>query len=216
MLYDLLRTDARATDVMAPRGRHGGPGIRLHRTRFLHPEDTAVRDGIPVTSVARTLLDLAEVLTPRQLERAFEQAERLRLLDVRAVERLCARSPGRRGRKPLASLLESQQALPADTRSELERRFLDLCRDAGLPLPALNVSLAGFEVDAYWPQARLVAELDSYSFHRSRRSFESDRARDAALQVAGCRVIRITHRRLDGEAAKVIQELRSLTSRDYA
>ena len=97
-----------------------------------------------------------------------------------------------------------------DTRSELERRFLDLCRSAGLSMPAVNVVVAGFEVDAAWPSARVVVELDSYAHHRDRGAFERDRERDAALQVAGHRVVRITHRRLDAEPAKIVSSLLSL------
>jgi very-short-patch-repair endonuclease len=81
-------------------------------------------------------------------------------------------------------------------RSDLERRFVDVCRDAGLPLPAVNASVAGFEVDALWPAQRLIVELDGYQYHRTRRAFESDRVRDAELQLAGYRTLRITHRRL--------------------
>ena len=85
-----------------------------------------------------------------------------------------------------------------------------LCADAGLPTPAVNVLVAGFEVDALWTKARLVVELDGFAYHRSRAAFERDRARDAALQLAGFRVLRITHRRLETEAAVVVEMLRSL------
>lgn len=210
-LLELRQAGAGAVHVTGRRSRRGGRGIRVHRVRHLRPEDTTTVERIPVTSVARTLLDLAEVLQPRQLERAFEQAERLRVLDLRAVERVCTRSHGRRGLRALRDLLaEEQIAAALHTRSELERRFLDLCRDNALPIPALNVSVAGFEVDAFWPQARLVVELDGYSFHRSRESFERDRARDAALQVAGCRVVRVTQMRIAREPGRIAQDLRAL------
>jgi hypothetical protein len=195
--------------VTGARSRHGRPGIRLHRVYSLHADDRAQSDGIPVTSVSRTLLDLAGVLNPRQLERALDEAERLRLFDLRAVERLLARSRGRRGVRPLSDLLALRR-LPLDTRFELERRFVELCRDADLPPPAVNVVVEGYEVDAAWPAARLVVELDGYAFHNTRRSFESDRARDAALQVAGHRVLRLTKRRLEAEPEAIVQELRSL------
>jgi very-short-patch-repair endonuclease len=96
------------------------------------------------------------------------------------------------------------------TRSELERWFAELCRDAGLPPPALNSFIAGFEVDVIWHEGRVVVELDGHEFHRTRAAFERDRARDAALQVAGYRVLRITHRRLQREPDAVIGQLRSL------
>jgi very-short-patch-repair endonuclease len=99
---------------------------------------------------------------------------------------------------------------PLLTRSELERLFLELCRDADLPVPSVNAVVLGYEVDAVWPHRKLVVELDGYGFHRSRAAFERDRARDAALQVAGYRVLRVTDRRLAGEAAAVQADVRSL------
>jgi hypothetical protein len=171
-----------------------------------------VQDGIPVTSVSRTLLDLAEVLNPRQLERALDEAERLRVFDLRAVEELLARSRGRRGVRRLSEVLALRR-LPEDTRSGLERTFVEFCRDAELPPPAANTVVAGHTVDAVWPAARLVVELDSYSYHHTRKSFEADRARDAGLQVAGYRVLHLTHRRLEAEPEAIARELRSLLLR---
>jgi very-short-patch-repair endonuclease len=203
--WDLRASASGAIDVTAVgRSRHRQPGIRVHRPRSIHPEDRAVRDGIPVTSVARTLLDLAEVLGPSQLERALEQGERLTLLDFGAIERLLRRSRGHRGTRRLREALAAQ--LPGvEARFELERRFLDLCRDADLPRPQLNVVVAGYEVDAYWPDRRLIVELDGWAFHRTRAAFEQDRVRDAALQLAGCRVLRFTDRRLSRDAESTLR-----------
>ena len=106
-------------------------------------------------------------------------------------------------------MLARFRSLP-HTRSDLERRFLRLCRDAGLPRPAVNVPVAGVEVDFLWPEARLVVELDGFEFHRERAAFERDRRRDAILQRAGYRVLRITHRRLTEEPEAVISDLRAL------
>jgi hypothetical protein len=99
---------------------------------------------------------------------------------------------------------------PPATRSELERRFLELCREAGLPRPAVNVVAAGFEVDALWPTQRLVVELDGHAFHGNRAAFERDRVRDAELQLAGYRVLRLTHRRLKDESATVARTVAAL------
>jgi very-short-patch-repair endonuclease len=187
----------------------GRPGIALHRVCAFDADDRAVRNGIPVTSVARTLLDLAEVLPPRRLKYAFEQAERLELLDLWALHALRDRSPGRHGLKAIADLI-SEADEPPDVRSKLERRFVDFCRERNLPLPAFNVSLEGATVDALWKAQRVIVELDSYSFHRSRTAFESDRARDADMQLAGYRVLRVTFRRLEREPAAVADQLRSL------
>lgn len=210
-LFHLRPIGGTSIHVSAPRSREPRAGIVLHRVRRLHPDDRTTCEGIPTTSVARTLLDLAEVLRPDQLERAFEQAERLQVLDLRALERVCERSRGRRGLRPLRALFAREQMAGArETRSELERRFLDLCRSANLPLPAVNVTACGFEVDMLWARQRLVVELDGYAFHRSRRAFEQDRVRDAALQVAGYRVLRVTSRWLAEEPGEVVRAVRSL------
>lgn len=208
--WELRASAQRAVDVtVVGEGRRSRPGIVVHRARRLHPDDRALRLGIPVTAVARTLLDLAEVLPRDQVQRAFEEAERLRLLDLRAIESLCRRSHGRRGLRPLLALLAHARSAPA-TRSELERRFLQLCRDAALPLPAVNVLVEGFEVDALWRTQKLIVELDSHAFHRNQAAFERDRVRDAALQLAGYRVVRITSRRLDTAPSVVVQTITAL------
>jgi hypothetical protein len=168
-----------------------------------------MRDGIAVTSVARTLLDIAAVVQPRQLERAVEQAERLAVFDLRAVERLMDRSRGRAGMSLLRAVIRLYLE-PAPTRSELERRFLELCRHADLPPPATNVVVAGFEVDVVWHEQKLIVELDGHAFHRTRAAFERDRMRDAKLQLAGYRVYRVTYHQLESDAEEVIETVRSL------
>lgn len=209
-LWDMLRTSTPVVHVMAIRSSTAGrSGIATHRVGELHPEDCASRDGIPVTSVARTLLDLASVVFPRQLARAVEQAELLGLFDLRELERLEARSPRRRGWPLLRALLADYRD-PPPTRSELERRFLDLCREGGLPPPATNILIAGFEVDAIWHDRRLVVELDGHDFHRTRAAFERDRVRDATLQLEGYRVLRFTFRRLEREPGVVLATIRAL------
>jgi hypothetical protein len=196
--------------VTAPYGsRRDRPGIEVHRTRRLDPEDRDVEDGIPVTTVARTLLDLAEVLPPGDLANAIESSERLRLFDLRAVEDVISRSPGRRGLRVLSGALEAYRPPPA-TRSPLERRFLDLIDDAGLPRPAVNVLVEDLDVDAVWHDAKLVVELDSRSFHDTQEAFERDRIRDATLQLAGYRVVRLTHRRMKSEPGAILDTLRTL------
>ena len=211
-LWDLLPVAAKRIDVTAPGNRRLRRDISVHRTGQLHRDDRTQRDGIPVTTVARTLLDLAEVVRPRQLERAVDQAERLELFDLRAIEALRERSHGRHGLAALEAVL-SEYGGPAPTRSELERRFVNLCRKANLPPPAINSFIAGFEVDAAWHDERVAVELDSYGFHRTRQAFERDRARDGVLQLEGYRVLRLTHRRLEKEEAEVVSTLRSLLQR---
>jgi len=179
----------------------------------MHPEDRTRRAGLPVTSVARLLLDLAADTPPPQLERLVERTERLRLYDALAIERVLSRAGGHRGRRPLRQVIGRQAGPPPDTRSNLERRFLDLCVQGSLPRPALNVTVAGFEVDALWPMERLVVELDGFEFHQTREAFERDRARDAVLQTLDYKVLRFTHRRLHAEPEAILVTLRSVLAR---
>ena len=214
-LWELLPyAGSRVHVTAARRGRRSLRGICVHSIRRPHAENRAERSGIPLTSVARTLLDLAQNVRQDQLERAFEQAERLRLLDLAAVARLCERSNGHRGLTRLRPLVAQAGRPVAETRSELERRFLRLCDDAGLPPAAVNVVVAGHEVDALWRAARLVVEIDGFEYHGTRAAFERDRARDADLQLAGFRVVRVTARRLSREPQAVASAIGSLIGVD--
>jgi hypothetical protein len=209
-LLELRPTSRALVDVTTPaRSRRGHRGIAIHRVRHLHREDRAIRDGIPVTSVARTMLDYAEVARLWELRRLVETAEKRRVFDLRAVERLFERSRGRRGLKPLAQVIESYRDPPI-TANDFERDFLDLCDRAGLPRPQMNVIVEGFSVDAVWREQRLVVELDSRTHHMTTTAFEEDRVRDATLQLAGYRVIRISWRRLYEQPAAVVATLRAL------
>lgn len=206
-LWGILAIPGGAIEVLVETcGARRRKGIKVHETLHLPSRDRTIRDAIPVTSLARTLLDLAEV-APSRLRRAVDEADRQQLLDVRAVRELCDRSHGRRGLKPLLALLDQASDTP-HTRRQLEALFFDFCRTQGLPLPACNVLVEGYEVDAFWPAFRLIVELDSWEFHRGRRAFERDRERDAVLQAAGYRVIRVTWRRLTQNPAEVAALLR--------
>lgn len=195
-------------DVASGHGRPGRAGIRLHRVKT-HAMDRAAVSGIPVTSVARTLFDLAEVVSGERLERAWEEADRLNLLELRAMEEVCARNPGRRALRPIRRLVAEAPA-PVITRSPLEDRFVEFCKRHRLPAHSTNVEVLGHEVDALWPKERVVVELDGFKYHSHRAAFERDRARDSALQAAGYGALRVTHRRLDREEAKLLAQLRSL------
>lgn len=192
------------------RGRAGPRGVRLHCVRKLDSTNVTCRDEIPVTTVARTLPDLAEVVPVKQLERAVEEAERLRVFDREAVDSLCAQMSGRHGIRPLRIVLGRYEPVSQLTRSELERRFLELCRGAEIPLPQVNTQVAGYEVDTCWTDRYLIVELDGHEFYSSRSAFEADRIRDADLQLAGYAVIRITHRRLEMEPEAAMQKVRGL------
>lgn len=212
-LHCLRQSERYAVDVTVPRRARGRRGITVHETRALHPDDCTVVDGIPVTSIPRTLLDLAELLPPTQLRRAYEVTERRRVLDVRAIDELLRRSNGRRGSAALRALLLYDASPAAEARTELELRFLDLVREAGLPAPQVNVLVEGFTVDAHWPSARLVVELQSYAYHSDRETFESDHARFARLKRAGYDVLGLTWRQVTREPARVAATLRHLLGR---
>ncbi|HEX5762968.1 MAG TPA: DUF559 domain-containing protein [Solirubrobacterales bacterium] len=217
-LWGLMRPRRGPIDVCAGGsrtkrvGRIGG--IWVHRGRLL-PEDRREVAHIPVTSVARTLLDLADVLDERGVEKAWEEADRLGLLELRVVEAVCARSPGRRGLKPLRRLIEEAR-VPEAGRSPLEDRLLAFYRERGFPTPQTNVEVLGHEVDALWPRQKVIADADGWSFHRHRAAFERDRARDARLQAAGYHVVRPTYRRLQLEPDEFAAELRRLLSPEAA
>ncbi|MBV8989023.1 MAG: DUF559 domain-containing protein [Solirubrobacterales bacterium] len=196
-------------DVTMPgRTRRGPKNIRAHHVRTLHPEDRAQLDGIPITSIHRTLLDYAELGRRQQLRLAIEAADRKDLFDLKRIEEVCSRSRGRRGLKPLKAVLAEIRGPTPWTRSELERRALALLREGGVREPQVNVLVAGELVDLYWPGTPpLVVELDGWEFHKSRQQFEQDRRRDAKLQVLGCRVLRITQWRLEHEPTELLSDL---------
>jgi hypothetical protein len=142
----------------------------------------------------------------------MEEADRDHLLEWEALEAIAERRCGRPGTRRLRAVM-AQHHEPEPTRSELERRFLRVCAEAGLPAPSVNVLVEGLEVDALWPARRLVVELDGYAHHRSRTAFERDRARDVALRVAGYDVLRFTHRQLADDPARVASEVAALLAR---
>jgi very-short-patch-repair endonuclease len=179
-------------EVTAPRARKPKPGITLHRTRLIHPEDRTVVAAVPTTSIARTLVDLADVLTEERLAKAVDRAEILRVFDLHALQRVEARLPGRRGRHRLERVLAAYQPEPRLFRSDAERRLKELCERHSLPQPQFNVNLHGFEVDAYWPEANLALEVDGAATHHTRRAFHEDRRRDRALAARGVQSLRVT------------------------
>jgi hypothetical protein len=189
VLWGLLRYAPRI-EVTSPRVGRPRDGIVLHRSRLIHEEDQAVVDGIPVTSVARTLVDLAEG-PERYLAAAIREAEVRKLFDLRAIDRTLERLAGRRGRHRLRQVLASYRPESAFTRSGAERRFLEICRDYGLPVPGANLWIGEFEVDFYWPDARVAVELDSSTFHMTTHAFRADRRRDRVLAARGIQVVRV-------------------------
>lgn len=182
-----------------PRSRRG---IRVHRARV----DAVRVHGIPATTPARTILELATELHPRELRRAIEEAQIQRKLDHASLADVVDRARGHRGAKALRAATHHASE-PALTRSEAERRLLDLIDRAGLPRPQTNVGVAGWEVDALWPTERLVVEVDGFAFHSTREAFERDRRKETDLAAAGYRVARVTWRQIVREREVVVASL---------
>jgi predicted transcriptional regulator of viral defense system len=190
------------------------PGIDVHRSTTLEAADLTTIDGIPCTSLARTLLDLADVVDERAVEKAVNQAEVLRIFDLRAVDEVLSRAAGRRGAAVLRRVLANYDG-PTLTDRELEERFLALCRRASVPRPEVNgwISLddgIAYKVDFLWRAERLGIETDGWGSHGTRQAFEHDRRRDRRLTLAGWDVVRFTWRDVEREPAEVIATLTSL------
>lgn len=199
-----IRPDAEVHVTMSRPGRRRRHGIRVHES-MLNADEITRRDRIPVTSCARTLLDLAATAPARELERAFAEAQALRLVSEAHLQRTVERHEGSRGSARLRALLNSEP--PAQTRSQAEENLLALIRRGGLPAPRLNTRVGGFEVDFHWSAERLIVEVDGFAFHASRQRFEGDRRRDGDLMAAGYRVIRITWKQLEKEPEGVLVRL---------
>ena len=213
MAWDIYPSTRAAVDVIAPRARRGHRGVDAHVVRSLEPAHVIEVKGIRRTNVARTLVDLASVIDSTGVERAWRRAAMLDLLDVRAVERARASGRGRRGAGLIRALLAEGDPDEV-TRSQLEERFLKLCRNASLPLPEVNARIdandATYEVDFLWRAQRLVVETDGWGPHHTRDAFETDRRRDAALLVAGLQVVRFTWRQVSREPTTVASTVCSL------
>ena len=196
-----------------PRNLKSRSAIEVHVSRMSDDEITVLR-GIPVTTPTRTLLDLAAVLNARQLERAINEAEYLRLTDATSLGGLVERNRGRPGAGMIRKFLASHNLGATITRSELEARFLAFLDEAVLPRPKVNANIKAqdrwIEADCVWPDRRVIAELDGHASHATTAGFERDRARDRALQAAGWRVIRITWRQLHEEPTAVARDLERL------
>jgi very-short-patch-repair endonuclease len=211
--WDLLGPSGGPIEVTSPYRRHRLHAVRPHRSLLRADEVTGI-GGIPVTSIPRTLFDLAAVVPPHRLRRAINEAEYRRRGDARALRDLLDRRPGRRGVRALRAILDEPWLGQARTRSEFEDRFTQFLRSRDLPPAEPNATLVltdrTIEVDQLWRAARLVVELDGRGAHDSASGFERDRERDRALVVAGWRVVRVTWRQLHHHPERLATELRSL------
>lgn len=214
--WGILNDDGRRFDVVAP-GRSGGRVadqklIDLRRTRRLSKDDVTVLRGIPITTVGRTLVDLAGGAGPRRVQRAVHEAEVMGLLDVEAVLATIERNPGRRGTRMLRAALGVSAPDPGN--SKFATRFFSLCMDYGLPTPKLGVHVDGgdrlYEVDALFEAERVIVELDGRQVHGTARNFQTDRRRDSVLAARDYQTLRYTWHRLCNEPAAIANELRRI------
>ena len=202
---------SRETHVSVPRNAkpRARRGIRIHRAAL--GAEVTERRGITVTAPARTLFDLSPLMPRRRLERALDEAVYLHLLPAGALAASLERNAGRRGSPAFRAALAAHTPGTTRTRSELEERFLALCRSHELPQPLVNTRVAGLEVDFYWPAQALTVETDGYSAHSRQTAFERDHERNVRLRSAGYVVLRFTYRQVTERpgwvAASVRREL---------
>jgi hypothetical protein len=206
-LWEVARFRPDRIAVTAPKPRRSRRPYAVH-CAVLVRDERAVREGIPVTSLARTYLDLAATERAQTVEGILDRAAERNLLDLGPVRDVLARHPDHPGAAKLEAALAIYRPRRKFTRSGFERRFLALVVEAGLPEPAMNVFVAGHELDAYWEEARFGVELDSWETHGSRLSFEEDRVRSDDFLLASLKVTRVTETRLDREPGAVVASLR--------
>jgi very-short-patch-repair endonuclease/predicted transcriptional regulator of viral defense system len=195
----------------------GRAAIRVHWRPSVAALDRSSCRGVPCTSVPRTLLDLAAVVSARELEKACDRAEQLRIFDGRAIDELLARVPGTRGTKRLREVFSDLDPQSPATRTEIERLMLALCRNHTLPRPVVNgwiqLDGIGFSPDFLWPEAKLIVETDSHETHGTRKAFEADRRRDQLLAEAGYTTLRFTWRQLTTEPERVARTIAAVLER---
>lgn len=217
LLWGVLERGSGLPHVTVPTddGRPRRPGLVLHRSRTLTAEQVTRRRAVPVTTLPRTLLDLARVAEPGVLEAAVRGAERVHRLDLRALQAGAQRPRCDVGAARLRALLDRYVRVDV-SEAELEARFLALCERHRLPRPVLQCRIAGFRADFAWPHARLVVETDGRGTHDTFVAFRRDREKDRALQAAGWVVLRFTWSEVLDEPAKVAGEVRAALRRGEA
>jgi hypothetical protein len=216
-LWGIWRGSPEPFEVTAFVPRHHPPPRKVvrHRARNLVDEDRAIVDGIPVTSVARTLLDLAWKLRGDQLRRVLARTEELELLDLEAIDAVIERNRGHHGAKRLRYALAIYEPA-AFTRSEFERRFVDHLVDSGLPRPATGWNEVGHEIDVYWPEVGFGVELDAFETHGTRDAFERDHDRDLDFALADIETVRVSERQFRREPEVITARVATLLARREA
>jgi very-short-patch-repair endonuclease len=204
-------SSAGRVEVTAPRQKRPNRRIVFHQA-VLPADERTVHDGIPITTVPRTLLDLAGTLDERQLERAINEAEIKRLWDELSLHDLLHRYRRRRGNANLRAALHKRREGATPTKSDLEELFIRFSDRAGLPRPETNVYIEDLEVDCVWRNQRVIIEVDSWEIHRTRAAFERDREKSRILQAAGWRCVPITYLQLEHTSEAVASDVRALLS----
>jgi predicted transcriptional regulator of viral defense system len=208
----LLNRPSGKFHLTTPTRRHPKPQFVLHRA-VLPTEDRTLVEGIPVTSLARTHLDLAAEVSLDRVSRFLARSEADERLDLRELESILERCGNHAGRRTLSTALAIYKPDPTITRSGLECEFRDLAVKAGLPPPSMNFVVAGYELDAYWRTERFAVELEVFETHGNRASFEADPVRHEELLLVGIESIRVTGPRLQREPETVIGRVRTLLER---
>lgn len=204
--WNLRATSGPTIEIVVPRSsRPRHRNVRVHCHPQLLPDEVTVHDGIRVTTVARTLLDLAAVLPPSGLRRSVGQADVLRIFDRHAVVRLLVRHPRHRGRRALEDVLRTWEE-PDRVRSPQEEAFPQLCARFGFPRPAINAVVLGMEVDAVFADHGIAVELDGYTFHSGAIQWEDDQEKRARLVAAGWTVLAYSWRQVQSDGGRFVRE----------
>jgi hypothetical protein len=186
------------------------PGLKVHRTKWLPENHRTVCEGIPVTTPARTLADLASVERLSLIDDRISAARRERIFNPAQTREVLRQIPSRRGVRALREKLDLFDEIQGTTRSELETRFLRLCCEADLPLPEVDVQIGSTFADFLWREKRLIVEVDGFRFHHHR--FDEDRERDLGRLTNGYRTVRVTHRMIRESPGRLMESLRRLVT----
>lgn len=214
-LYGIRPANHRLIDVTAEQKRRAPAGTTLHRA-LLPPSEVTTIHGIPVTTLARTLVDLAGTVPEDHLRRALHEAERVHRNDVREIERIMERTRTRNGTGHAAlraALADARAHGPRRTRSDLEEIFYGLTERFGIPRPRMNVVVRGCEVDAWWAAEQIAVEIDSWQSHGTRKAFQRDREKGNHLALHGILLLRFTHRDITRHPDRVAREVAAALSR---
>jgi hypothetical protein len=212
-LWCLIAGFTSAIHVTVPAARRARQGIRFHRA-IVPADERSVVEGIPVTTIPRTIFDCAQDMSERQVERLINEADVLRLHDALSLPDLLRRYPHRSGSRKVWGAVRKRNAGTTITRSDLEELLIELVDELGLLRPETTVVLVidgePIEVDALWRAERIAVELDGRQFHATPLAFERDRRKDRKLVAAGWRPVRITWRQLTEERAAVGRDLTTM------